>query len=336
MTGYFRNPEVRRELIAYILGTAVFGAAGFFADSRCGKLIVCACITLTAMHFIFSYLRYRRIRELSLSIDKLLHGNEFIRISGYEEGELAVLQSEIGKMTVRLREYADNLLNDKVWLTDSIANISHQLRTPLTSMNLIASMLTSADLTETRRLALSRELKKLLSRTDWLVETLLKMSKIDAGTVLFRKDTVSVSELIRKASEPLDIGMEVREQTLTVNNGGASFYGDLAWSAEAVGNILKNCMEHTPEGGKITVSAEETALYTEIKIIDSGPGIDAADLPHLFERFYKGKNAAGGSFGIGLALARMIIIGQDGTVKADNHPDGGALFIVRFYKATTG
>jgi signal transduction histidine kinase len=331
MTGFFRNPEIRRELLIWIAGSAVFCAAGFFTDIACGWLMLCACFVFSAAHFIVSYLRYRRIRDLSLDIDRVLHGKDFVRISGYEEGELAVLQSELGKMTVRFREYAEGLQKDKVWLTDAIADISHQLRTPLTAMNLIVSMLASSNLTDARRLELSRELKQLLARIDWLVETLLKMSKIDAGTVYFKREPVPVAELIRKAAEPLTIAMEVRGQTLSVRDDAAIFHGDLAWTAEAVGNILKNCAEHTPEGGGIRVDAAKTALYTEIKIRDTGPGIDAADLPHLFERFYKGRNAAGGSFGIGLALARMIIIGQDGTIKAENNPGGGAMFTVRFY-----
>jgi signal transduction histidine kinase len=118
-------------------------------------------------------------------------------------------------------------------------------------------------------------------------------------------------------------------------NGDETYEGDLSWSVEAIGNILKNCMENMQKGGEITIQAEENPIYTEIIISDNGPGIDKEDLPHLFKRFYKGKNASSQSVGIGLALARTIITSQNGTVRAENKSNGGARFTVRFYKKTT-
>ena len=127
--------------------------------------------------------------------------------------------------------------------------------------------------------------------------------------------------------------MELREQELLVTTEG-EFNGDVSWTCEALTNIIKNCMEHTPTHGNITINASENALYTEITITDNGCGISKEDLPHIFERFYKGKDSDDKSFGIGLALARMIITEQNGTVKAENNPEGGAKFTVRFYKGT--
>lgn len=238
-------------------------------------------------------------------------------------------------MTVRLREQAEALKKDKIFLADSIADISHQIRTPLTSINLIANFLADEELSDERRLSLVKDLFQLLSRIDWLISTLLKISKLDAGTVKFAKDTVKVSELIQKAAKPLAIPMDLRNQQLIIKaNGDEQFEGDLAWTAEAIENILKNCMEHTPDGGTIAIEAKDTPIYTELKITDTGPGIDPEDLPHLFERFYKGKNSSSGNVGIGLALARMIITSQNGTIKAENGKGGGAEFTVRFYKCT--
>jgi signal transduction histidine kinase len=139
--------------------------------------------------------------------------------------------------------------------------------------------------------------------------------------------------LVEKAASPLEIPMDLKSQQLAVSmEGSESFTGDLAWSVEALGNILKNCMEHTPEGGRINVYCSENALFTEIKVSDTGEGIAQEDLPYLFERFYKGRNASSESIGIGLALSRMIITSQGGTVKAENLNDGGSLFTIRFYK----
>ena len=173
---------------------------------------------------------------------------------------------------------------------------------------------------------------QLLSRIDWLVESLLKMSKMDAGTIRLQQTSVNVETLIRQAAEPLMIPMELREQTLTLQGDSqAQFTGDFSWSQEAVLNILKNCMEHTPSGGCIQAAFSENAIFTEIIIEDNGEGFAPEDLPHLFERFYKGKNASLQSVGIGLALSRMIILQQNGTLKAENRPEGGARFVIKLY-----
>lgn len=266
----------------------------------------------------------------------MLHSNTPIQFEKYREGELSILESELSKMTLRLREQALALTNEKKLLADSMADISHQIRSPLTSSNLIITLLRGQNLSVSRRQQLTQELSQLLSRIDWLVESLLKISKMDAGTILFKHESVSVSQLIQHAAEPLLIPMELREQTLAIDSSSPSsatpqFLGDYSWSMEAILNILKNCMEHTPAGGSIHVSFSQNAIFTEIIIEDNGPGFDAEDLPHLFERFYKGKNASEQSVGIGLALARMIVTRQNGTLKAENRSEGGARFILKFY-----
>ena len=139
--------------------------------------------------------------------------------------------------------------------------------------------------------------------------------------------------LIKKSCSPLLIPIELRGQELIIRAEG-DFYGDPAWTSEAVGNIVKNCMEHTPDGGRIEINAAETALYSEIVVKDNGTGVSPEELPHIFERFYKGKDSDCKSFGIGLALSRMIIAGQKGTVKAENRKNAGAVFTLRFYKGT--
>lgn len=273
-----------------------------------------------------------KIKGLSQEIDNILNGNEVINLSEYSEGELAILQSEVLKLTIQLREQAGVLQKDKTYLADSIADISHQIRTPLTSINLIIMFL-SKETTEQRRTELIKELKMLLSRIDWLISALLKMSKLDAGTAHIKQESVSVKELINQAIAPIAIPLELREQQIITQMNGDEYYtGDMSWSVEALENILKNCMEHTPGGGKIVILAHENSIFTEIVITDNGSGIDKDDLPHLFERFYKGINSSDQSVGIGLALARMIITNQNGTIKAENNRDGGAKFTIRFYK----
>ena len=328
----FSNPEIRKVLLWLLLVSVVFCSLAFIFFGVYGFIIMLlAFVSSFVIYFYFTAERYKQLRQMSDSIDRVLHGEDFGLICDYSEGELSVLQSEIRKMTARLREAADSLKKDKIYLTDSIADISHQLRTPLTSINIMVSMLREQELSYDKRTELVYSLKSMLSRIDWLIETLLKMSKIDAGTAFFEKKQVSVRELIKKASMPLEASLDVRSQELITEIGDEFFCGDIAWSAEAVSNILKNCMEHNPPGGKIYVAARRTSVFTEITIRDTGVGLDPDDIPRLFERFYKGKTSTETSVGIGLALARSIIAQQNGTIKASNHPDGGAQFTIRYY-----
>ena len=325
------NKELRIGLILIIAGGIVLSAVGFTVSVASGVMILAACPIITGIHLGTEFYRYRRLQKLSSDLDELLNSGIPLPIRDYEEGELSILANQIQKMTLRLTESAEAVKADKVYLADSLADISHQLRTPLTAMNLTATMLRTPELTNERRMELAGELRNLLTRIDWLVETLLKLSKLDAGTVTLAKDPVSVRELISRAAAPIAIPMDLRNQKLIIHCKKEQFEGDLIWSAEALGNILKNCMEHTPEGGTITVTATETSLFTQVEVEDTGSGFDGKDIPRLFERFYKGTNASENSYGIGLALARTVIAAQNGTVQAMNGSTG-AKFVIKFYK----
>lgn len=329
----FRNPEVKKEFLLYIGISVAASAIACRLETVYGIFTFLLCVVFIIVYLAGTYCRYKKIRNLAADVNKILHGDNEISLEEYSEGELAILHSEIYKMTVRLREQQQKLLNDKIYLADSLADISHQIRTPLTSINLLVQLLSEPDISGERRQKLSHELYGLLSRIDWLITALLKMSKLDAGTVQFKAETVSLENLVQKACSPVLVPMELRGQLLAVNAEG-NFYGDVSWMCEAIGNIVKNCMEHTPEGGRIEINASENVLYTEITISDNGSGIAKEDLPHIFERFYKGKDSDDKSFGIGLALARMIIVGQKGTIKAENGKTKGAVFSIRMYKGT--
>ncbi len=326
-----KNQELRWGLGGFLAVSAIVSVIGLLFSAECGCLVLAACLTMSGIYIGTESYRYRRLQKLCNDLDNILISGKPLPIREYDEGELSILANQIQKMTLRLTESAEAVKADKRYLEDSLADISHQLRTPLTAMNLTLAMLRSPELTDKKRMALTSELRRFLNRIDWLVETLLKISKLDAGTVKLGKDSVSVRELISRSAAPIAIAMELRNQQLVVNCAEEHFTGDLIWSSEALGNILKNCMEHTPEGGTITVTAQETALYTQIEVADTGDGFDPEDIPHLFERFYKGSNAAEDSYGIGLALARTVIAAQNGTVYAMNGSTG-AKFVMKFYK----
>lgn len=331
--GLIKNSEIRNTALLLASVCVIASVAAFFWRVSFGIFTLTLCVFFCTVWYIQTRKRYKKIAEFTSEIDAVLHGCENVSFDQFSEGELSLLQSELQKLTVRLREQNELLRADKIRLSDSIADISHQIRTPLTSINLIVSFLGEPELSAEKRGYLVRELSGLLKRIDRLISALLKISKLDAGTVTFKQEHISIASFLKEACEPLLIPIELRNQILTVKAEGYCTI-DPAWTAEAIGNILKNCMEHTPEGGTLLVEGIETALFSEITIADNGCGIDPHDMPHIFERFYKGKNSSENSVGIGLALARIIITTQNGTVKAAPRNGGGTIFTIRFYKKT--
>lgn len=327
----FKNKEITRIcLILLALGFAACGLCLLF-DARCA--VICAFLTAAAIAacIIDAAKRYRAMSELSDDIDRVLGGADNIDLSRYTEGELGILQNELTKLTVRLREQSGELKRDKQLLADSIADISHQIRTPLTAVNLLLAALGEPDITEEKQGQIVRDMHRQLSRIDWLISALLKLARLDADAVSMSFKTVPLAELVEDSLAPVAIQMELRDQKAVVSAQG-SITCDPSWLAEALTNIIKNCSEHM-DSGELFIEARENPLYSEITVRDTGSGIDKADLPHIFERFYKGRNSTGSGVGIGLALCRMIVSKQNGTVKAENDLSGGAKFTVRIYKS---
>ena len=328
---YLRNQDVLREiLLSFVIGVicsfVTYPLIGGYAI-----LFLLLALVLVAVHYYFSIKRYQQIAQLSLSLDKVLHGNA-IQIDDQYEGELSILGDEISKMIIKLNEQTELLQKDKVRLTNAIADIFHQMRTPLTSINLSLTVLNDEHLSNDKALYYRRDIKKQLEKLQWLIETLLKMSKIDAKTAIFHRQELLAKDILTKAIEPFAIPMELKEQKCVLNCSNEKMFVDEQWTMEAFSNLIKNAMEHTPDGGTIQLITSENPLFTEIMIQDNGEGIPEEDIPYMFERFYKGKNAKPESVGIGLAFARMIITAQNGTISVKNNPDGGACFSVRFYK----
>lgn len=329
-----RNKDSR--LLFFLFGAIAFieSAAGFLISTKTGLLLLGQAAALGAAAAVVQKYRHKRIADLSLELDKLLHGNYDVDFSCYSEGELAILQNELTKVTITLKEQAGRLQDEKVRLADSIADISHQIRTPLTALNLNLSFLGTEECLPKERKEKLMQARMLVKRMEWLIEALLKLSKLDAGTIIFANESVDIIELFQKAAKPFEILLDLHGQTLNVSKipKQCRFMGDFSWSVEAVSNVLKNCIEHAGEGSMIWVSAGENAIYTEILIEDNGPGIAVEDLPHLFERFYKGKNSSSQSVGIGLALSRAILVRENGIIQAENRREGGARFNIRIYK----
>lgn len=327
-----RNREFRQfALLFSCLATAAI-VLGFIINTAAGILAIASATAFGAAFFAYTKARYKSIARISNQIDRVLHHADQLYIGETEEGELSILHSEITKMTLRIREQNDALKKEKVYLADSLADIAHQLRTPLTSANLILSLLANSP-EENQRKAFVRETEALLARMDWLITSLLKLSRLDAGVVVFQSEPIAVQDLMRAALRPLLIPMELHEVEVQIDAPeGMMIQGDVGWLAEAIQNILKNCMESVGEQGQIEIACGETPLFSEIAIHDSGAGFEKGDIPRLFDRFYRGNSTNATGYGIGLALCKMIITRQGGTIVAKNHPQGGAMFVIRFPK----
>lgn len=330
-----RNREVRVYFIIAFIVSTIAAACIFFLNVLAGIISFIAFVILFVSSIWFIKREYGELEKLSGYLRRICNGEYSLDIRDNEEGELSILKNEIYKVTLMLSKQGELLKKEKMQLADAISDISHQLKTPLTSMRVMSDLLSNNDLEAEKRIEFTNNIEMQLDRMQWLLTSLLKLSKIDAGTVSFKKDRVAVSELIRKSTEPLLIPIEIKNQTLVIEGGSnVSFTGDLYWTTEALINIIKNCIEHTGEDGRISIFFDENPLFTEIKISDNGSGIEKEDLPYIFKRFYKGKNAGEDSVGIGLAMAKTIVTSQNGDINVSSRKNEGTCFIIKFYKVT--
>ncbi|GGP08121.1 sensor histidine kinase [Oceanobacillus neutriphilus] len=328
-----RNKEISVFLTSTILILGIGILSGFMYSPVTAVFIAVIGGSLAICYIVWMFWRYRKMIQLSSYLRKIMAGDTSLDVRDNREGDLSILKNEIYKMTRMLSEQQEGLQKDKEKLTDAISDISHQIKTPLTSMTVMADLLSEPNLDEQKRQEFTHHIRKQLERMEWLVSSLLKLSKMDAGTVLFSKEKVEVSQLVKEAAAPMEIPLELKEIALEIEEiPGVAFIGDKNWTKEACINILKNAVEHTPNGGKITISYEENAIFTEIRIKDNGKGIEKTELPHIFKRFYKGSHAADGSVGIGLAMAYSIVTNQQGDIEVLSKPGEGTVFILKFYK----
>lgn len=273
----------------------------------------------------------KEIKELISYLKKINEGIYNLDILDNEEGDLSILKNEIYKTTVSLKTSLEKEKGDQLKLKDNLANIAHQLKTPLTSITLMIDMILEEDLTKEKQMEFLKDMRREIENTNFLIMTMLKLSRFDAGVVEFQRRDVLVYDLVFNSLKKLDLLRELKGINVHVNGSQRlKLKVDSRWEEEALTNIIKNAYEHSKESGNVDINFEDKGTYVNLEIINEGSKIDDKDINHIFERFYKGDEKRN-NFGIGLSLAKEIIEHDGGIIKVKSNQEK-TKFIINYYK----
>lgn len=290
-------------------------------------------ITLYVYFVINKSKRNKKINKIIELISKINRRNFDIDIEDYTEDELSVLKQEVYKTSLMLRSEADNSLKDKLNLKDSLSDISHQLKTPLTSITImIDNILDNEEMDSKTRRKFLINIKREIININFLVQNLLKLSKFDANVIKFNKEEVLIKDIVDEAINKVSALSELKGVSIKVSGDkGSTIKCDFMWEVEALSNIIKNSIEHIDGNGFVEVNYTKNKVYSRILIRDNGVGISEEDLPYIFDRFYKGKNTSKDSVGIGLALSKSIIEKDNGSISVKSTPKIGTVFTIKYF-----
>ena len=326
-----KNKEFRLMLMISAFATVLCFFICLFISTACAFISLALGIILSVVFYVFTKQRYRKIEELNDYLSEVCSGNYDLAVNDNAEGELSILKNNLYKVMILLRTASEDAKKDKLYLADSLADISHQLKTPLTSMMIITEVLQD-EKDEEKRAGFIRIIEEQLEKMKWLITTLLKLSKLDADTADFNMKSLNCADIIDRSINPFLVQAEIRKIKISKHVNPFIFTGDENWSVEALENIIKNCLEHTSDGGTLNINTNSTTIYNEIEISDNGSGIAKEDLPHIFERFYHGKNSSAESVGIGLALSKAVFSKENANIDVKSKEGIGTKFTIRFYK----
>ena len=281
--------------------------------------------------YIYNYKRNKNIKEITNYLKEINKHNYNLKIKDNEEGELSILRNEIYKTSIMLNEQANLNRKDKETLKDSLSDISHQLRTPLTSINLMIDNLLEGNLNKEDQHKLLTNINRKIKGTNFLIESLLKLSKFDANTIEFNNKEYKINKILKSVEENLQDLLDLNDIELVIKgNEKDTLYCDYNWQIEALTNIVKNCIEHSNPGSTIDIKYTKSELLTKIIIKDHGVGMNDKDKKNIFDRFYKGKNSNPNSIGIGMSLAKSIIEKNNGRITVSSKIGSGTEFTIKY------
>ena len=296
-------------------------------------LIFIFLIVLVIIFLLYDHHKNKKIREITDLIDQINHQNYILDFTDNEENSLSILQNELYKTTIMLKEQAENEKRAKDELKRSLEDISHQLKTPLTSISIMLdNLLDNPNMDELTRNDFMTSIKRDINNINFLIISLLKLSKFDTNTIELNNDLLKIDEIVSESIKNVAALCDLQKINISVKKDQrATMIGDYFWQVEAITNILKNAIEHSPQNSTISISYEKNKAYSKIVIKDEGEGISKSDQRHIFERFYKRKNSSNNNFGIGLALAKSIIEKNNGLIKVESKKDVGTSFIIKYF-----
>ena len=296
-------------------------------------LLITTSISLLIVFILYERKQDKEIDKITKYLEAINDKNYTLKIDENSEEELSILKNELYKVTVMLRENASNTLKDKINLKRALEDISHQLKTPLTSILIILDNLTdNPEMDYQTRVEFLHDLKRETTRIQSLIQSILKLSKFDSNTVQFIKQDIYLKQIVDEAIKNTGSLADLKNIKINVEgNKKIKLNCDLLWQIEAITNILKNCIEHSKENTQIDIKYNNNSVYSYITITDYGEGISKEDLPHIFERFYRGKNSSNESIGIGLSLSKTIIESNNGIVSVESNSDK-TTFIIKYFK----
>ncbi len=291
-------------------------------------------VLILVLFFIkYNIKKYKDINEITKCIENINNKVYELHIDKNSEDELSILKNEIYKTTIMLKEEAENSKKDKLELKDSLSNISHQLKTPLTSILIIIdNLIDTSEMNYSMREEFLRDIKREITNINFLVGSLLKIAKLDTNTVNFIEEDVKLEKIVEESIKNVSMLSDLKNVDIKINIINDSIIRcDFKWQIEAITNILKNCVEHSKEDSKIEITISDNKIYSLMEIKDNGVGIDNEDINHIFQRFYKGKNSSNDSIGIGLSLAKTIIDKSNGSINVESGKSG-TKFVIKYFK----
>ena len=299
------------------------------------SFLIITIASLCILYFRYNYKRKNDIKDIIKYIEQINRRNYELEIDTISEDELSILKNEIYKTAVMLKEAALNSNKDKLNLKKSLEDISHQLKTPLTSiLVLLDNLIDEPDMDSSIRNDFIIDIKRNVININFLVQALLKLSKFDANTVHFIKKENDLEMIVKEAIKNVSTLCDLRNINIKLNNlENAKVECDAKWQIEAITNIIKNAIEHSKDNSNIVINIDNNRVYSKIEVIDFGDGISKRDIKHIFERFYKGENATSNSIGIGLALAKTIIEEDKGTIAVESN-ESNTKFTIKYFKLT--
>ena len=327
--------EIMIQLIIAVIAIIAGIVISILTHSSLGVLITLG-LSMVAM-VVVAYVAYKKrenkLADLIIYLMRVQDNLELPAMEGISEGQLGILESEIYKLVTQLKEMYSGEKKQKSYMVDMLSDISHQIKTPLTAITLMTDLLKAPDLSEEKRLDYVAKIDQQTKRITWLIRNLLTLSQLEADMLELKKEKNNLKGMLDGIMETFEIIAEVKDVELSLECPDEVYITcDKQWTTEAISNIVKNCIEHTPSEGSVRIKVEQNNLATEITIEDIGEGIDKEHLPYIFKRFYKAPGSSNSSVGIGLSMSKQIIMRQNGNITVESEVGKGSSFLIKLYR----